>query len=155
LEWVCGTGNDVAGSSLFKVAKMPVGGCTETQLLAVAKIEGELEVPNAFGLNKEANAAVERQLAVVRAACKRSQILRKMPDLDYLAVTGRWGQTVPEDYIRGRVEDFVDQNGEFTAQTENRQAQVLDEQPAGDGVVEFLAYHKYGYWNLNIRWRPN
>lgn len=156
LSWDCGTMHDVVGSSSFTVAKAPVGGCTDAQLEAVARIEDELRVPrNAFGLHAEMQKVYDRRMEAIRQACARSRILQSVPDnLEYLTVSGEWGQCVGSDCVRGSIARYVDWGKEFGEQCENRSAQLLDRQPAGDGVLEFLAYEKWGDTNLNIRWRP-
>lgn len=156
LQWSCGTMHDVAGSSGFIVAKLPVGGCTEAQLEAVARIEDELGAPrNAFGLHKEMQEVYDRRIEAIRSACQKSRILHVIPaDLNYLTVSGKWGKQVKPDDVNGQISDYVDWNGAFSESCENREAQIVDTVPAADGVLEFLAYEKFGGDNLNIRWRP-
>ncbi len=154
LSWTCGTTNDIAGSSEFVVAKLPVNGLTATQLETVTEIELDIGAPqNAFGLDEQMQKMFGERLAQIKVAVANSPLINEVPDLDYLTVTGEWGQLVGDYCIRGQVEDYVDEEGEFPVSIENRRAQVLDQQPAAGGVVEFLAYFKYGDWNLNIRWR--
>lgn len=156
LSWDCGTMHDVIGSSSFTVAKAPVGGCTDAQLDAVARIEDDLGAPrNALGLHTEVQKAYDRRMEAIRQACARSRILQSVPsNLEYLTVSGLWGQCVGSDCVRGSIARHVDWGKEFGEQCENRSAQLVDCQPAGDGVLEFLAYEKWGDTNLNIRWRP-
>jgi len=76
-----------------------------------------------------------------------------VPDnLDYLAVSGMSGQLVYHE-LTADIEDMVDWEGDFSYRCENRDAQVVDSQPAADGVLDFLVYEKWGEINLNIRWR--
>lgn len=45
IRWRCSSIRDVTGNSTFEVVKLPVGGCTEEQLEAVARIEEEIGAP--------------------------------------------------------------------------------------------------------------
>ena len=155
LRWVCGTMRDVAGSSLFEVAKMPIGGCTEAQLETVKQIEQELGVPNAFGLDTQAQAKEDALLVEIVTACRQSRMLRSVPNLEFLNVTGTQGQRTNDDegHIRGRLARHVKEDGEFPVEVSNRQAQLIEQMEVAGGILEFLVYHKFGQWNLNIRWR--
>jgi len=94
-------------------------------------------------------------MEAIRQACKRSKALRSIPDnLDYLSVSGEWGQFVDHEHVNNETGYYyVDGEGDVEYSCENRTAQLLDIQPTGDGMVEFLAYEKWGDRNLNIRWR--
>ncbi|MDP3795489.1 MAG: hypothetical protein Q8R13_06265 [bacterium] len=55
----------------------------------------------------------------------------------------------PSEHIMRR----VNQTAEPMYHFDRRGAYLVDSAPAAGGVVEFFVYHKYGYWNLGIRWR--
>lgn len=157
LSWNCVTMRDILGSSSFKVAKAPVGGCTQDQLETVARIEDELGVPkNTFGLHVEIQKVFDDRMSCIRSICQECDILISTPDdLDYVSLSGEWGQQIDPDCVNGRIEGFIDWNKEFAEQCENRDAQLIDIQSAADGILEFLVYDKWGERNLNIRWREN
>ncbi len=146
---------DIVGSSNFTVAKAPVCECTKAQLETVARIEDELGIPrNAFGLHTEVQKVFNRRMEAIKNACERSRVLEGVPDdLDYLMISGEWGQLMSPDYVQGNIGRFINWNGVFDRACENRDAQLIDSQLADDGVLEFLAYEKWGSANLNIRWR--
>lgn len=51
LRWTCAHRGNVAGTSNFEIAKLPVGGCTPEQLATVRQIEEEIGAPiGSFGL---------------------------------------------------------------------------------------------------------
>lgn len=156
LSWTCGSTRDVSGTSEFRVAKAPVGEATPEQLEAVTALERELGVMGAWGLNEGLREVFEQRLEAIRRACEASPVLRGAPEhLDYLQVAGADGMPVYDtDVVGGRVTDFVDWNGPWEERCDNRDAQLVDSQSAGDGVVELLVFEKYGTTNLNLRWRP-
>ncbi|MBI3421297.1 MAG: hypothetical protein HY006_04475 [Candidatus Sungbacteria bacterium] len=55
----------------------------------------------------------------------------------------------PSDSILRRVNQTAEPMHHF----DRRDAYLVDKAPAAGGVVEFFIYHKYGYWNLGIKWR--
>jgi hypothetical protein len=140
------------GHETYGVRKRPVSGLTKAQLQAVAQIEEEIgAIHGSFGLDPEANARSERLGASIQEACKRSHLLAEVPDLAGHIGEG-WEQEVTGVCVTYPW-DFVRHAEEFTEQCARREAQLVDLQPAGEGMVEFLVYYKYGSWNLNIRWR--
>lgn len=144
------------GGIACEVKKLPVGGCTFEQLVAVKKIEVEdLGIPeNSFGLDAAKSAEYAQKLATIKKACARSRVLRKVPELDFLTVTGVDGQYVEAEFVRGSIHNLANWAEEFNTPIANRSGQVVDAQSTEDGVVEFIVYEKYGTTNLNIRWRP-
>jgi HrpA-like RNA helicase len=155
LRWRCGTRNNVAGSSDFEVVKLPVSGCTHAQLDKVEEIEQELgTLPNSFGLHSEFQRKFDSIMDAISETCKASAIVRNVPDdLDYLSVAGRWGKALnPGEYV-GEAGDYVNWSDPFSTSCENREAQVVESHRCADGILELLAYEKWGGWNLNIRWR--
>ena len=93
-------------------------------------------------------------MEAITRACRKSKVLRSVPDnLEYLTVSGEYGQGVNPDCINGGVEHFVNWNSDFSESCENRSAQLIDIQPAGNEKLEFLVYEKWGGTNLNVRWR--
>lgn len=154
LKWACQTMRNVSGSSDFDVVKLPVGGCTLEQLAAIEQIESEIGAPqNAFGMNAEAATRIEKRMKAIREAIDRSHVLKQAPaDLDYRALSGNWGIQVYEDQLQGgRIR--ADWNIPFTDNCEDREAQVVESLPCGDGILELLVYEKWGGINMNLRWR--
>ena len=155
LKWSCGTMRDV-GSSEFVVAKMPVSGITEAQREAVRRIEIEDigTAENSFGLDTE---AAERQAKVVREvenafptcpACGEQLV---HDESTYRSVTGEYGTHICQD--DHRISRLVSWNRPFNQRTEGRDAQVVASKRTSAGMIEALAYEKWGGWNINLRLR--
>lgn len=156
LQWSCGTTRDIAGSSEFVVAKMPVGGLTETQREAVFRIETEDIgiVPNSFGLDPEAaerQARAVAELADTFSVCPACGEKLVIDQGAYRAVVGQYGFHICED--DEKISRLVDWNRPFERSTEGRDAQVVASRRISTGMIEVLAYEKWGGWNLNLRWR--
>ncbi|MFA5961545.1 MAG: hypothetical protein WC848_02610 [Parcubacteria group bacterium] len=156
LKWSCGTMRDVAGASEFAVVKMPVGGLTEAQREAVRRIElddiGTVE--NSFGLDPE---AAERQAKLVAEAARVFKCCPACGDqlvIDenaYRALIGEYGMHICQD--DQKISRLLDYNKPFDETTEGREAQIVVSKRISNGVIEALAYEKWGGWNLNLRWR--
>lgn len=55
----------------------------------------------------------------------------------------------PSERIMQRVNHAAEPMHHF----DRRGAYLVGQDPAAGGAVEFFVYHKYGYWNLGIKWR--
>lgn len=60
---------------------------------------------------------------------------------------------VPLDDISGDLGDYVSHHEGFNEHCANREAQIVEAIEVGQKELQLLAYHKFGYWNLNIRLR--
>ena len=155
LTWSCGTMRDITGSSDFKVAKMPVGGLTEAQREAVRRIETEDigTIEGVFGIDPEANTRRERFVGEVRAKfpkCPACQRELAEENISYSALVSGYGLHICSCE---NIPRLVNWNRPFDAATEGRNAQVVLSRAISTGVIEALAYEKWGSWNLNLRWR--
>ncbi len=156
LKWSCGTMRDIAGSSEFIVAKMPVNGLTEAQREAVRRIELEDigTTENSFGLDPE---AAERQAKVIAEAasafpyCPACGEKLVYDESTYLSMTGEYGIQICQD--DHRISRLVNWNKPFDQYTEGRDAQVVASKRTSNGMIEALAYEKWGGWNINLRLR--
>ena len=156
LKWSCGTMRDVGSSSEFVVAKMPVSGITEAQREAVRRIELEDigTAENSFGLDPE---AVDRQAKVIDEtanafpACPACGEQLVYDESTYRSVTDEYGIHICQD--DHRISRLVNWNKPFNQRTEGRDAQVVSSKRITDGVIEALAYEKWGGWNINLRLR--
>lgn len=156
LKWSCGTMRDVSGSSEFIVAKMPVNGLTEAQREAVRRIELEDigTTENSFGLDPE---AAERQAKTMTEAAKAftscpacgEQVV--IDESSYRSLTGEYGFQICQD--DHRISRLVNWNKPFDQYTEGRDAQVVSSKRVTNGMIEALAYEKWGGWNINLRLR--
>jgi hypothetical protein len=149
LRWSCGHIGDVAGNSTFEVAKAPKQGCTPEQLAAVKRIEEEIGAPaGSFGLDPEATKQAEQRLASIRTAATKA--LGTIPNFSYLQVAGQNGVVIEGSTNRFRVNHAAP----FTERCDARDAQVVHKVAVAEGMLEFLAYDKYGQMNFAFRWRP-
>ena len=156
LKWSCETMRDVAGSSEFIVAKMPVGGLTNAQCEAVRRIELEDigTTENSFGLDPEAAERQAKLVAEVAEAFPVCPVCKEPLGFDedsYRGLTGEFGIHICQD--DRRISRLVNWNKPFDRETESRDAQVVISKRVSDGVIEALAYEKWGGWNVNLRWR--
>jgi len=149
LRWSCGHMGDVAGNSTFEVVKAPKQGVTPEQLAAVKRIEEEIGAPvGAFGLDPEATKQAEQRLASIRTAATKA--LGTIPNFSYLQVAGQNGVV-----IEGGTNRFsVNHAAPFAERCDARDAQVVQKVAVAEGMLEFLAYDKYGQMNFAFRWRP-
>lgn len=126
------------------------GVVTPAQLLAARQIEEEMEAAeNAFGLDDLLSKLLDRRAAAIEEA---------MDDLPQ-ALWPEDGWTLEElssaNGLNLSVDarSWVNHGAEFPEHCEGREAQVVYELPAADGVLQVLAYYKWGSWNLNLWWR--
>jgi len=124
---------------------------TQEQADAAKRIEEQLEAPeNAFGLDNRLARLLER---------RRKSIQEAMTELpEDLQPSFDWGlEWLASDNGIGldneSAERWVDETQPFTDCCHGREAQVVYRLPAADGVLEALAYKKWGGWNINLRWR--
>lgn len=158
LRWSCGYMGDVQGNSTVEVVKLPVDGLTRAQREAVQRVETE-EIgcaAGSFGLDPEAVRKREKLIADVADAIPSCPICKAemewtSEDFNSLIGSNGRGQHCCSD---GSISKHVDWSAGFDEQCDAREAQVIDKRFVGeDGVVEALAYDKYGRWDVALRYR--
>ncbi len=154
LRWSCGTCGDITGSSSFEVVKMPVSGITDAQLQAVKRIELEDlgAVENSFSLDSLMNQQQESFMSEVEVVFPVCPVCNHKIDYEpgsYLKIIGNYGMCICQD---SGIRRLVKHNQPET-HTEGRSAWVVSSQEISTGVIEVLAYDKFGCWNLNLRFR--
>lgn len=123
---------------------------TGAQLTVARQIEEEMGAcENAFGLDDRLSKLLDRRAAAIEEAMANlPQAL--WPDdgwtLEVLSSTN--GLTLSAD-----ARSWVNHAEPFPLSCEGREAQVVYELPAADGVLQVVAYYKWGSWNLNLWWR--
>jgi hypothetical protein len=123
---------------------------TQPQLATVKQLEQELEVAdNAFGLDEQLGELLDsRAQAIEEAMLGLPELL--WPDdgwtLDVLSSAN--GLPLPAE-----AESWVKHDEAFEVRCNGREAQVVYELPAADGMLQVVAYYKFGRWNLNMWWR--
>lgn len=123
---------------------------TEAQRATVRRIEAERKLEGAFAVDP---IEVARQAARLDELHK--EIVRVVPntgreEIALVVVCGPNGlQTRHED-----PQTLVNWGKPFTERCEGRDAQIVRAVRCADGMLEFLAYDKWGNTNLNARWRP-
>lgn len=148
IRWSCGHMGDVAGNSQFEIVKSPTSGPTQEQLATVRRIEEEIGAPiGAFGLDPEAKKVAEKRLQAIRDAAQK--VLGYTPDFDYYKVAGENGVMIEDDGRKFR----VNWSAAFNQHCDGRDAQIVRSVRAEDGMLEFLAYDKYGQMNIAMRFR--
>ncbi|MCC7543414.1 hypothetical protein IT415_01755 [bacterium] len=91
---------------------------------------------------------IERRIAAIDAAMvSLPESLRPEDGWDYQALVSVNGVSV------GDGDSWVNHAEPFDEHCEGRDAQVVYAVPAADGELVALAYYKWGYWNVNLRWR--
>lgn len=145
VSWSCGTIRDINGTSDFNINKLPVNGLTPEQLDAIKNIETDYINTNEgmFGLDPEAG---ERQNKFMENARKAYPEL-DISDENYMNIIGSEGSQIYDYYD----ESFIDWNADFETTCNNRAAQVINERNADGGILEVVAYDKYGRSNFNLR----
>lgn len=145
-----------SGSISVDVAHRPAE-VTGAQRQAVAELEARQGFPaGLFGLDDQITRRNAERLEVVHQVIQR-RIGRTPLQGDYQGaeaykfVDYEKGVNVgePSDSILRRVNQTAEPMHHF----DRRGAYLVGQDPAAGGVVEFFVYHKYGYWNLGIRWR--
>lgn len=155
LRWSCGSTHDVGGTSTFEVTKKPTNGLSAAQRETVRRIEEEIGAPEgAFGLDPELAARRAARIEGLRNALGRVRCLKKVPDqFDPAPAFGTTGMMINPEDVRGNSASYANDRLPFSERCDGRDAQVVETVPAADGMCDVLAYHKYGQWNLAIRWR--
>lgn len=154
LRWQCNHVGDVDGNSEFEVIKLPVNGCTPAQLTAVRQIEEEIGASEgAFGLDMEARKQRDDIFALVRAKITKCPGTNEVLNWDEDALKrllGSNGNSVAQgDKVAGLLS-----GREFSDTCDGREAQVVKTWVlSSEDIVEGLAYHKFGDWNLSLRYR--
>ncbi|MEI8143505.1 MAG: hypothetical protein WCG48_02750 [Candidatus Berkelbacteria bacterium] len=134
----------------LRVMHLPVNGVTAQQLETVREIERELGALNgAMGLDENLNLLYSRRLDEIQTVAGME--LGYVPSFSYLSVANKDGTQI-QDW--GRLAD-VNCYGDPTAHCENREAVVVRTVICAGGVLEFLVYPKFGYQNMNLRWRES
>ena len=157
LRWGCHHVGDLLGNSTFEVVKLPVGGCTPAQLAAVRLIEIEDigTEEGVFGLDPEATRRQDYLLAAVRQSIPTCPVTGSPLSWDLQTVRqlkGANGRLVGEG--SPRIYNLLGYGAKFEKTCDGRSAAVIKTFFVGDeGVVEALAYDKYGQWNLALRYR--
>lgn len=151
LQWRNGHRSEGSVSGKFEVVKSPLT-ITPEQLAAVSAIEAEIGVPeNVFGFSSKAAERERVYMDEFIAACPVCPVCRETIVYDSGMVrrllAGK-GVFVCED---GGVEAFVDWNKPFDQRASNRDAQIAGSVKTPNGRLEFLAYEKFGHWNLDLR----
>lgn len=130
---------------------------TEEQRRAVAELEARQNFPSGlFGFDDEIKRRNAERLEaihkVVRGRIGRIPHKGDYRDADpYEFVDYEKGVNIgePDDDIMRR----VNQTAEPMHRFDRREAYLADQALAAGGVVDFYVYHKYGHWNLGIKWR--
>jgi hypothetical protein len=136
-----------------KVVKLPVEGATEAQRERAAKIETELSaMPGAFGLDPKLAEKAQKRLEAIRAAYDRLDLHHTrgwQEEWSFQDIAGQSGVHLGEGGDFAHLINYADP---FEEWCEKREAQAIRAVPCGDGMLELLAYEKYGHWQLNMRW---
>jgi len=156
LKWFC------VGDQRRYIAKVPRRDKTPltlAQFCTVSQIQEQISGSGAFNLpNRVSEKEITSAQDMSCRALDRSEILIVKPKLRSLVRNGlqifsRSGLLVNEKHIKGSIGDRANPDN-FIERCANRDAQSIERLPAGVGVLELLAYQKWGRWNLNLRWRP-
>lgn len=147
-----------------EVVKFPIDGITKAQLRTVANIESEIGAPlGSFGLDPEIDRRVKQFLAEYAkkisgcpGKCSGCSGYNPLNDLDdpkkfYMTLLGPLGWGYCQD--QWKVSQLVNWNEPFDQEIDGRGAQVVKSYKFTAGMVEFLAYEKYGTTNLTVRFR--
>ena len=123
---------------------------TPAQLLAAKQIEEDVEAAeNAFGLDDQLGKLLDhRAVAIEDAMTGLPEALQPGDGWTLEVLASKNGLRLATD-----ARSWVNHAGTFDEACEGREAQVVYELPAADGVLQVLAYDKWGSWNLNLWWR--
>ncbi|GEM_PF-1632121 len=123
---------------------------TQAQIATVERLEGENGLGGTFEVDPGLVAKRAKMMDEIRKEILRVSPEENVQDLKFLNVSSADGyQTRHENPRR-----LVNWANPFSASCEGREAQVVKAVRCADGMVEFLAYEKWGTTNLNVRWRP-
>jgi hypothetical protein len=125
---------------------------TPAQLATAKQLEEDMKASeNAFGLDQRLTEQLDRRkMAIEVAMAELPEALRPVDGWDYQVLVSSNGV-----HLEASAGGWVNHATPFDASCEGREAQVVYGHPAADGVLEALAYYKWGYWNLNLRWRED
>lgn len=123
---------------------------TPAQLAAAKQIEEEMGASeNAFGLDDRLGRLLDRRaVAIEEAMTDLPQPLWPEDGWTLEALSSANGLSLAVD-----ARSWVNHGREFAEHCEGREAQTVYELPAADGVLQVVAYYKWGAWNLNLWWR--
>lgn len=123
---------------------------TPAQIATVERLEGENGLGGTFEVDPSLVAKRAQMMDEIRKEILRVSPEENVQDLKFLNVSSADGyQTRHENPRR-----LVNWANPFSASCEGREAQIVKAVRCADGMVEFLAYEKWGTTNLNVRWRP-
>lgn len=125
---------------------------TPAQLTAAKQIEEEMRASeNAFGLDDRLGRLLDRRATAIEEAMADLPSALRPADGWTLEVLSSPNGT----HLEADADSWVDQRQPFPLSCEGREAQVVFELPAADGVLQVVGYYKWGYWNLNLWWRED
>lgn len=123
---------------------------TQAQIATVERLESEHSLGGTFEVDPGLVAKRAKMMDEIRKEITRVSPDENVTELRFLDVSsGNGYQTRHENPRR-----LVNWANPFSASCEGREAQVVKAVRCADGMVEFLAYEKWGTTNLNVRWRP-
>lgn len=123
---------------------------TPAQIATVERIESEHRLGGVFEIDPGLVAKRAKMMDEIRKEIVRVSPEENLEGVKFLDLSKADGyQTRHEDPRR-----LVNWANPFTARCEGRDAQVVKAVRCADGMLEFLAYEKWGTTNLNVRWRP-
>jgi len=154
LVWSCDSIQNIPGTSTFEVKKRPKN-LTKAQLDKVRDIEiNDIKtLENSFQLDEDKTREQKGfgyNIIEDLEYCPVCGDEIDYPEDLYFKVCNNYGFNFCSSY---EVEDFIDYNKDFDDETEGREAQIISKRFINNGVLEILAYAKYGTWNLNMRFR--
>ena len=136
----------------FRVSKLPVDGLSPAQIEAVRRIEEELRaIPNSFGLDPKLSDEQGLAMEAVRTAYHEVTSQGLPEDVRYRHVVDSGFDCTA--HVESWMEREIDRTESFDRQIAGREAQAVWEIECAGGVLEFLAFHKFGHWNFSCRWR--
>lgn len=123
---------------------------TQAQIAMVERLEGEYGLGGTFEVDPGLVAKRAKMMDEIRKEIVHVSPKEYVKDLKFLDVSSFNGyQTRHENPRR-----LVNWAKPFNSGCEGRNAQVVKTVRCADGMLEFLAYEKWGATNLNARWRP-
>ncbi len=123
---------------------------TEAQINAVHQLEEQMDMSqNAYGLDQNAANMLAERLQEIRKDMRRLPSSVQAPGASYDQLAFRDGVELRVDASRL---DFDEYGPIF--QIANRDAYLIADTSAAGGMLQALAYEKYGRWNANLRWLP-
>lgn len=128
------------------VAHAPVHGVTPAQISAVLEIERELgTLDGSFGLDPVLNAEYARRMGEIRGACRKEGVILPV-EAEYKWFASASGHMI-DDWKKNILYHLGDT--ECSARTAYLQHKV----PCAGGMLEFVAFNKFGQMNVAVRRR--